>query len=394
MLAAASPTRLLLAAACSWESTVPLAISLRDAGFDVAIVAPRGHPLRAVSGLTSRWRYLPLLPMTSLRRAIKAVSPAVIMPCDEPTMTLLQQLRNDRTLVPSICDAIERALGPKAAAPLLVSRAGLAKIADQTGVRIPPSAEILSASQLLAWLKQHGTPAYLKIDRSTGGRGVVRIGSSLHGLLAYWRLRLFFGVPRSLWLWLRWGDLSSVPLLRAEGAAAITVQKAVDGLPANCAFAAWRGKLLACISVEALETRTPTGVATVIRVCNAPAMENAARKVVAQLGLSGLHGLDFILARDTGAPWLIEINGRPTQTAYLRLGAGADLVGAFYATATGQPEQTVGAFRPGQVIRLFEQPGDTPLQRPDDLAPAIENQVPASPTLDLGSPANSAMVST
>ena len=131
-------------------------------------------------------------------------------------------------------------------------------------------------------------------------------------------------MPRSLWLWLRWGDLSSVPLLRAEGAAAITVQKAIDGLPANCAFAAWRGKLLACISVEALETQTPTGVATVIRVRDAPAMENAARKVVAQLGLSGLHGLDFILARDTGAPWLIEINGRPTQTAYLRLGAGAD----------------------------------------------------------------------
>ena len=148
MLAAASPTRLLLAAACSWESTVPLAISLRDAGFDVAIVAPHGHPLHAVSGLTSRRRYLPLLPMTSLRRAIKAVAPAVIMPCDEPTMTLLQRLRNDRTLAPSICDAIERALGPKAARHFLTSRAGLATIADQTGVRIPPSAEISSAGQL------------------------------------------------------------------------------------------------------------------------------------------------------------------------------------------------------------------------------------------------------
>lgn len=394
MLAAASPTRLLLATACRWDSTVPLAMSLRDAGFNVAFIAPRGHPLHAVPGLASRWRYLPLLPMTSLRRAIKAATPAVIMPCDEPTMTLLQQLRNDRTLAPSICDAIERALGPKEAAPLLASRTGLAKIANQVDVRIPPSAEILSARQLLAWLRQHGTPAYLKIDRSTGGRGVVRIGSPLDGLLAYWRLRLFFGIARSLWLWLRWGDLSSLPLLRAGGAAAITVQKAIDGLPANCAFAAWRGNLLACVSVEALETRTPTGVATVISVRDAPAMEDAARKVVAQLGLSGLHGLDFILARDTGAPWLIEINGRPTQTAYLRLGAGADIAGAFYATATGQPEQTVGTFRPGQVIRLFEQPSDTQPQLLDDLAPAIENQAPSIPALDLSSPANSAMVST
>lgn len=383
MLPAASPTRLLLATACNWESTVPLAISLRDAGFNVAIVAPRGHPLHAVSGLTSRWHYLPLLPMTSLRRAIKAVAPTVIMPCDESTMTLLQQLRTDRTLTPVIRDAVEHTLGPKEAAPLLASRAGLAKIADQTGVRIPPTAEISSARQLLAWLKQHGTPAYLKIDRSTGGRGVVRIDTPLDGLLAYWRLRLFFGVARSLWLWLRWGDLSSLPLLRAGGAAAITIQKAIDGWPANCAFAAWRGKLLACISVEALETRTPTGVATVIRVRDVPAMEDAARKVVAQLGLSGLHGLDFVLARDTGAPWLIEINGRPTQTAYLRLGAGADLAGAFYATATGQPEQAVGTFRVGQVIRLFEQPSDAPALILDDLVPAIENQAPALASLDL-----------
>jgi len=203
MLAAESPIRLLLAAACSWESTVPLAISLRDAGFGVAIVAPRGHPLHAVPGLTGRWRYRPLLPMASLRRAIEAVVPTVVMPCDEPTMTLLQELRNDRTLAPSFCDAIEHALGPKEAAPLLASRTGLAWIADQTGVRIPPSAEILSGGQLFAWLRQHSTPAYLKIDRSTGGRGVVRIESSLSGLLAYWRLRLLFGVPRSLWLWLR-----------------------------------------------------------------------------------------------------------------------------------------------------------------------------------------------
>ena len=392
MPATASPTRLLLEAACSWDSTVPLAISLRDAGFDVAIVAPRGHPLHSVPGLTSRWRYRPLSPMRSLRRAIEAVMPAVIMPCDEPAIVLFQRLRSDRTLAPEICDAIERALGPKAAAPLLASRTGLTAIADRTGVRIPPSSEISSSGQLIAWLRRHGAPAYLKIDRSNGGRGVVCIGSSLHGLLAYWRLRLLFGMPRTFWLWLRWGDLSTLPLLRAASPAAITVQKAIDGVPANCAFAAWQGKLLACISVEALETQTPTGVATVIRVRGDTAMEDAARKVAAQLGLSGLHGLDFILARDSGAPWLIEINGRPTQTAYLRLGSGADLAGAFYAHATGTPEQAVGAFKPYQVIRLFEQPSEIQPQIAEDLPAATTNQTLSA--LDMGSPAGSAMVST
>jgi hypothetical protein len=391
MLTTASPTRLLLAAACSWDSTVPLATSLRDAGFDLAIVAPHGHPLHSVPGLTGRWRYRPLLPLMSLRRAIEAAAPTVIMPCDEPTIVLLQRLRDDPTLAPEISDAIERALGPKVAAPLLASRTGLTAIADRAGIRIPPSAEISSGRQLLTWLRRNGTPAYLKIDRSNGGRGVVCIRSSVSALLAYWRLRLLFGIPRTFWLWLRWGDLSSLPLLSAARAAAITVQKAIDGVPANCAFAAWGGKLIACVSVEALETQTPTGVATVIRVRDDAAMEDTARKVAAELSLSGLHGLDFILARDTGAPWLIEINGRPTQTAYLRLGSGADLAGALYAQASGTPEQPVGAFKPYQVIRLFEQPNDKQPEIAEHLPPASITQ--PLPALGVTSPAGSALVS-
>ncbi len=240
---------------------MPLAIALRDAGFDVAIVAPRGHPLHRVPGLTSRLRYRPLMPMRSLRQAIDKVAPTVIMPCDEPTMILLQQMRQDPIVPSAICDAIERALGPKESASLLTSRTGLAQIAERAGVRIPQSAEIVSARQLLAWLKQHGTRAYLKIDRSTGGRGVVRIDSATSGLLAYFRLRLLFRIPRSLWLWLRWGDLSSLPLLRAKGLAAITIQEAIDGIPANCALTAWRGNL----APASPSRRSRRGCRTVLR---------------------------------------------------------------------------------------------------------------------------------
>ena len=392
MSGAAASSRLLLAAACNWESTVPLAMSLLAAGFDVAVVAPRGHPVHRVPGLTNRLRYRPLMPMRSLRQAIDKIAPAVIMPCDEPTVILLQQLRRDPTIGPQARDAIERALGPKESAPLLTSRTGLAVIAERTGVRIPQSAEIGSARQLIGWLRRHRAPAYLKIDRSTGGRGVVRIESAIGGLLAYFRLRLLFGIPRALWLWLRWGDLSSLPLLRAKGLTAITIQQAIDGVPANCALAAWQGRLLACVAVEALETCVPNGVATVIRVREDPLMDEAAQKVAARLGLSGLHGLDFILARDTGVPWLIEINGRPTQTAYLRLGAGADLTGSLYAAVTGQPIEPVGIFKAREIITLFEQPSGERPRAAETRAPASEEQ-PSTLPLDLPSAANSAVVS-
>jgi hypothetical protein len=286
-------------------------------------------------------------------------------------MVLLRKLHRDRHLAADLRGTVARSLGAADAVPLLASRAHLTKIGERTGVPTPHSAEIGSARQLIAWLNRHGAPAYVKIDRSNGGKGVIRVESAAGALLAYLRLRLLFGVPRLLWLWLRARDLSTLPLLTAEGSAAITVQSAIEGTPANCAFAAWQGKLIACIAVEALQTSGPTGVATVVRVRDDPLMVEAARKVATQLGLSGLYGLDFVLARDTGEPWLIEVNGRPTQTAYLRLGPGADLVGALYAAVTGNPEKAAGVFRAREVISLFDQPSETRQRMSDERAPLL-----------------------
>ncbi len=116
-----------------------------------------------------------------------------------------------------------------------------------------------------------------------------------------------------------------------------------------------------------------------IRLRDDTLMEDAARKVAVGLSLSGLHGLDFVLANDTGVPWLIEINNRPTQTAYLRLGPGADLAGALYAAMTKTTAKPVGVFKAQQVIALFDQPSD-PRPRPsDDRVPLPE--MPPTPVL-------------
>ena len=363
--------RLLLATACCWDSTVPLAAALRDAGFDVAIMAPEGHPLHGIEGLRGRWLYHPLQPLKSLRLAVEGAAPSFVLPGDESAMVLLRKLSGDRRLAAYLRAAVSCSLGAADTLPLLASRAHLTTIGAQTGVQTPRSTAIGSVRQLLGWLKQYGTPAYVKIDRSNGGKGVVRVDTFAGALVAYLRLRLLFGVPRLLWLWLRARDLSTLPLLTAQGAAAITVQSAIEGTPANCAFAAWQGKLLACVSVEALETSGPTGVATVVRVRDDALMLEAARKVATGLGLSGLFGLDFILDRETGEPWLIEVNARPTQTAYLRLGAGADLAGSLYAAVTGTREEPAGVFRAQEVITLFEQPSAARPRAQDERAPAL-----------------------
>jgi hypothetical protein len=384
--------RLLLAAAYRWESTVPLALALRDAGFEVAIVAPPEHPLQELSGLSGGWPYRQLRPLGSLRRAIEAAKPSMVVPCDEPMMVLLQKLGGRRDLAPPIRDVVDRSLGAPETFALLASRAGVSEIGRRTGVPTPPSAKIGSARALWAWLKRDGMPAYVKIDRSTGGKGVIRVESARGAVLGYLHLRLLFGWPRTIWHWLRSGDLSSLPLLSPKSPAEITVQKAVEGIPANCAVTAWQGQMLACVAVEALETCSPTGVATIVRVRDDPLMLEVARKVTASLGLSGLYGLDFILARETGAPWLIEINGRPTQTAYLRLGSQADLAGALYAAMTGQPAEPVGVFRAQEIIALFEEPSGDRRRARDSRTPTPE-EPPDTLELKLPSAANSAVVS-
>jgi len=92
-------------------------------------------------------------------------------------------------------------------------------------------------------------------------------------------------------------------------------------------LAAWRGELLGLVSVEVLCTQGPTGASTVVRLIRNAEIERAARVLVSRLGLSGFHGLDFILEEATGAPCLIELNARCTQLGHLILPGQGDLAG-------------------------------------------------------------------
>jgi hypothetical protein len=85
-----------------------------------------------------------------------------------------------------------------------------------------------------------------------------------------------------------------------------------------------------------LRSDGPFGVATVVRVVDGGAMAAAARSVCRRLQLSGLHGLDFVMDDESGAPRLIEINMRATQTCHLPLGPGRDLPAALLGALTSR----------------------------------------------------------
>jgi hypothetical protein len=83
--------------------------------------------------------------------------------------------------------------------------------------------------------------------------------------------------------------------------------------------------VLAVICLEVVHSSEPQGPARSVRIIEHPEMAEAARRLVADLQLSGFCGFDFILAPN-GEARLIELNPRVTPTCHL-LVEGTHLVG-------------------------------------------------------------------
>jgi hypothetical protein len=336
--------RVLLAATLEWPNAARLAIAFRDAGFAVDVVAPAGHPAHAMTAPRRTFLYRAHRAATSLRRTIEESQPHLIIPCDDRVVRRLHQIhaessRSERPRDSAwIAGLIERSLGAPASFPILRRRDSLAELAALEDVRAPRTDSIRTISELRRWVAEHGLPAMLKLDGTSGGEAVVPV----HDVT---RLgRVFLGMR------LRRAGLSRLKRARQnkdvhlpfdylnDGAPGISVQAHVPGRPANCAVACWRGDILAATAVETVRLQSTLGAATVVRVVEGAQMKAAARAIVRHLGLSGMCGFDFMLDDASGAAHLIEINPRATQVNHLRLGAGHDLPTALRLALEGLPQ--------------------------------------------------------
>jgi glutathione synthase/RimK-type ligase-like ATP-grasp enzyme len=350
----------LLAATLEWPNAARLAIAFRDAGFAVDVVAPAGHLVHAMTAPRRTFLYRAHRAAVSLRRAIEMSQPDLIVPCDDRAVRRLHQLHaqasrserpRDSASIPAL---IERSLGPPASFPIVRKRDSLAALAALEDVRAPPTDSIRTVFELRRWVAEHGLPAMLKLDGTSGGEAVVPVYDSAKLGRAFLGMRL------------RRAGLSRLKHARqnkdvhlpfdylSDGAPGISVQAYVWGRPANCAVACWRGDTLAATAVETVRLQTTFGASSVVRVVEGAQMKAAARAIVRHLGLSGMCGFDFMLDDVSGAAHLIEVNPRATQVNHLRLGAGNDLPTALRLALEGLP-QPVAAPVAEMDIALFPQ---------------------------------------
>ncbi len=169
--------RILLIGTNRWPLLPRLVISFRRIGCNTAVLCPTpGHPVQKISSVGRIFRYNGLAPVDSLRRAIEAFDPDIVLPsCDRA----VQHLHELHTISQSrgsagrrIASLIERSLGSPNGFPIVSSRCELLKIAQSEGILVPKTTTIENEADLRLWNAKSEPPWVIKADGTWGGQGV------------------------------------------------------------------------------------------------------------------------------------------------------------------------------------------------------------------------------
>jgi hypothetical protein len=299
------------------------------------------------------------MPLHSFGEAIADTRPDFLVPGDDLATSHLHHLhaREARRGEAGqwVCELIEHSLGASESFPVVYARTPFAELAREVGVRAPKTEVIASLDDLKKWVARHGLPTVLKANGTSGGEGV-RVAHTLEEaerafralqappLLARAAKRALVDQDKSL-VW--------PSLLRHRSV--VNAQVLVAGHEATSTVACWKGVVLASLHFEVVHKRSASGPSSVLRFIENPEMSVAAEKMVRRLGLSGIHGFDFMLESDTGNAHLIEINPRATQVGHLALGPGRDLPAALYSAMSGEPQRAAKKVTENDTITLFPQ---------------------------------------
>lgn len=382
----------LIATSCRWLSTARLSIALDDAHFSVKAVCPPSHPLEKVKAVQQTFVYSGLMPLSSLKQAILASQPDIVIPGDDGVVRQLHTLYDreqakGRAGAP-ICALIERSMGAAECFPVVYSRAQFMALAEKEGVPVPKTQTINDLSELRALGSRMGYPLVLKANGTSGGEGVRVVHTEPQAESAFRKLQAPPIVAKVAKRVLIDRDTTLVLPMLYRRRSGVSAQTYIPGREATSLVACWKGAVLAALHFEVLNKLDATGPASVVRVIDHPDMTFAAEKMVRRLNLSGLHGFDFMLEAQSGNAYLIEINPRTTQVGHLRLGPGRDLPAALHAAISGTvinetlkvTDNDTIAFFPNELVRnpasSFLQSGfhDVPWQEPDLVRVSLQKQ--------------------
>lgn len=371
--------RILVIVTNKWFSIGQFLLALIRVGFEVAILCPPGSPIEQIGKLSALYRYSCRRPQKSIRSAIADWNPLFLICNDDLAVRELQNIHRQARLEPDRSESgmllklIELSLGDHRSFATSRSKSRIISVAQQLSVNCPSTIVFDTYNDLDRYLGRVIYPALIKLDESSGGRGI-RIVHSEHELLhAVAELSLPYDWPRSVKsLLARMVGLLPVRC-RPSLPPRTSVQSYIQGRPANRAVLCWRGKVLAGITIEAIETEPYFGPTTLARIIDDPELTAVAEKIVDNQNLSGFFGFDFVIDQSSRA-WFVEMNPRVTPACHLRFRAPS-LPAALLLQLTGElaesdtrevPEERIALFpnRISNDARLHPYFDDTPEEEP------------------------------
>jgi hypothetical protein len=339
---------LLVASTANWIGPARMPKALAQAGFETHLLAPPDS-LIAKSRFLASTHLLPaqatvLQWVDALAAAVDAMSPRILIPCDDLSFRLLRLLAIfPPPGVPAsvhlrLSALVRSSLGDPRYYQASVDKTLLPAAALAFGVRVPQGDVCTALPAADAFALRHGFPVVLKRRYSSFGDGVAICAS--HGELAIAFQRLIAADQAD--------DVGN------EERGRLIVQAYIAGSVDYYAIAAWQGTLLVGYgAARVVGNPEPKGPATVTRYHRAPAMREFAQRLVEGFGMSGLLGLECVVADGSGEPYLIEINRRVVPGTHRGRELGADQCAALLAALDGRRSSTRTDLEPGEeVVRV------------------------------------------
>jgi predicted ATP-grasp superfamily ATP-dependent carboligase len=318
---------LLVATATRSAAPAQLPKELAQAGFDVAVLAPR-NALVAASRFVASVVHLPdaATPMQWVYMLVATAErwgPRLIVPCDDTALQLMilfverppEGLANP--IRQRVVDLIRESLGETRYYRTSIDKTLLPRAAEAMGVRVPPYAVVADLQAARKFAQTRGYPVALKRAFGTAGEAVAMVSDDAELEPAFRKLLSAAGTSL----------LSSVNLL---------IQGWIPGRGLLHAVAAWRGVVYAGMTREVLMRSPATGPSTVVRCRHAPEALRFSQLITSTFGMSGFFGAEYIEHAQTGDVYLIEINRRVTNGVQLGGFVDVDLCAALAAALTGE----------------------------------------------------------
>jgi predicted ATP-grasp superfamily ATP-dependent carboligase len=327
------PVILLVATATRWLGTARIPRPLAAAGFDVVLLTPRGS-LAEKSTQIRKIGHIPddATPMQWLQAfaaMVRATSPRLIVPCDDTAFRLLQMvvLNPPEELRPEVqlqlAALIRDSLGDTSHYRASVEKTALPAAAAALGVRVPAHAVIEDLPAAEAFAATHGYPLVLKRDHSTAGDGVEIVERSNELAPSFMALGCAGGQPPSIGV-----------------ATRLLIQVQIPGTIHYENTVAWKGARIGGFAVERLQYSHVKGPATVIRCYHSAQIRDFSAKLVQGFGMTGLFASEYMIHRDTGDAYLLEINRRLTPGMHVGSRVHVDLCALLYSAVQGTPAMT------------------------------------------------------